>query len=136
MALSIKDLFFSYGNKPILKGLSLHLKKGEIGGLIGASGSGKSTLFKVLTGLLPFQQGEVVIQESKGSVSYENIAYMMQQDLLLPWRNILDNIMLGMELGSHPVNSASLATEALELLKEMGLGDCATLYPEELSGGM
>jgi ABC-type nitrate/sulfonate/bicarbonate transport system ATPase subunit len=135
MALVIENLSFSYENKVILKNFSLQLKKGEIGSLIGASGSGKSTLFKILTGLESLQEGQITLLDfPKFNGKY--IAYMMQQDLLLPWRTVLDNILLSMELGKHSLDRSSRVEEACRLLKEVGLNHCTNMYPDELSGGM
>jgi ABC-type nitrate/sulfonate/bicarbonate transport system ATPase subunit len=136
MALIIKDLSFLYDKKYIFNKISLRLEKGEIGTLIGASGSGKTTLFKLLTGLLPVSEGDISIFGMSGTTGSQNIAYMMQQDILLPWRTALDNVLLVSELGPNALNSPEDRKEALKLLNEVGLSGCENLYPEELSGGM
>ncbi|WP_068469913.1 ABC transporter ATP-binding protein [Candidatus Protochlamydia phocaeensis] len=137
MSLVIENLSFSYSNKIILDNLHLSLGQGDIGTLIGASGSGKSTLFKLLAGLLPLHQGSIYINgHSLDSPERTScIAYMMQQDLLLPWRTVLANVMLVAELGLHP-NPQALQEEAYRLLDEMGLRPYLNYYPEQLSGGM
>ena len=124
--LEIKQLTFSYGKQPLLEDLSFSLKKGEIGVLIGASGSGKTTLFNLLTGMLKPQKGSIQLGG--------NFAYMMQKDMLLPWRSVIKNLTLLSELGSK--SQAPLLRESLGLLHQMGLSSCENLYPEELSGGM
>lgn len=136
MALIVENLSFSYPDKQVLKQLSFQLKKGEIGTLIGASGSGKSTLFKLLTGLLVPQEGNLFIQGKAPPEGCQQIAYMMQQDLLLPWRTALGNLLLAAELGSQTQSSQLLKDEAMDLLEEIGLKGCENLYPDELSGGM
>lgn len=136
MTLLIENLSFSYLNRSILKRVSLQLKKGEIGTLIGSSGSGKSTLFKILTGLLPIQSGKILINGIEEFNRHQSIAYMMQQDLLLPWRNVLANLLLSAELGPSTSSNRYSQEEALILLREVGLDQCENMYPEELSGGM
>lgn len=135
MSLEIKNVSFSYENKAILKDVSFSLKKGQIGTLIGASGSGKSTLFKMLTGLLSPQTGDIIIENLRLPQGYDQVAYMMQQDLLLPWRTVLGNVQLVAELG--PKEDLKKAEEqAINLLTDLGLKDDLYSYPDELSGGM
>lgn len=129
--LNVKNLSFSYQNTPILSGVSFDVKKGEIVSLVGSSGSGKTTLFKLLTGVLPLQSGEVTIHNQVNGFSHS--AYMMQEDLLLPWRTVLRNVTLPKELGPNPSYDNTYATE---LLTEVGLGHWLDKYPNELSGGM
>lgn len=125
MSLEIENLTFGYENFPVLKELSLKLEAGEIGVLLGASGSGKSTLLKLIAGLLPLQKG--VLKKSGAP------AYMTQENLLLPWRTALSNLLLLTELGpKHPPDSAEIEA----LLKEMELSGCENLYPAHLSVGM
>lgn len=118
-----KNLNFSYEGKKLLTNLSFSLKKGKIGALIGPSGSGKSTLFRILMGLETPESGQVL---TNGAASC-----LRQEEVLLPWRNILANVCLPMEL-----TGSKCEEQALSLLKEMGLQDEALSYPDELSGGM
>lgn len=134
--LKISNLCFSYEGKKILQNLSLTLKKGESAALIGASGSGKSTLFKVLTGLLVPQSGSIEIEGHASADKQDLIAYMMQEDLLLPWRSVIRNMTLSAELGATSTPLQELKDEAYILLDSLGLAGCADLFPEELSGGM
>ena len=126
--LEVHSLSFSYTSYPLLKNLSFSIQPGEICALIGVSGSGKSTLFKLLTGILPMQGGSIKVER-------EQIAYMMQEDLLLPWRNVMDNILLPLELGKKK-DFPNRNHEALKILEEVGLPSCSKLFPHELSGGM
>ena len=130
--LKIQNLSFSYAKQNILNSLSLTLKAGEIVTLLGSSGSGKSTLFKILTGILPFEQGSI---HFNGSL-VESLAYMTQEDLLLPWRTVWDNLLLLFELGKSCAPSPSLHQEAKNLLAQLDLENCAEKYPHQLSGGM
>lgn len=126
--LEVDNLSFSYQDLPILQNLSLQLKKGEIATLIGLSGSGKTTLFKLLTGLLPPRKGAIMLNGS--------VTYMTQDDLLLPWRTVIDNIILPCELGPTPNLMQNIREEANTLLTEMGISKCSEMFPDQLSGGM
>lgn len=134
--LAIKNLSFSFGSFEILHNLSLKLASGEIGTLIGSSGSGKTTLFKLLTGLLKPEQGMLSIAGKSSPEAYCQVAYMMQDDLLLPWRTILNNLLLVGELGKQHPNLTEMRQEAKFYLGEMGLRGWENAYPDQLSGGM
>ena len=97
--LVINDLSFSFENFEVLRHFSLQLALGEIGTLIGSSGSGKTTVFKLLTGILKGGEGMLSIAGKSPPEAHKHVAYMMQEDLLLPWRTILDNLVLVGELG-------------------------------------
>lgn len=127
LLVKMENVNFSYSETKILNGMSLKIKHNEIVALIGSSGSGKTTLMKLITGLLVPQKG--VLQASKAS-------YMMQQDFLLPWRNVLDNMILFSELGKNPEAKRNLRRKALCILEQMGLKGYDERYPYELSGGM
>lgn len=110
----------------VLEHLNLCLKKGEILAILGPSGSGKSTLLNILSGLLTPTEGCVKIRGTLG--------YMFQRDHLLEWRNIMDNVTIGLEI-RHQLNSDTrLYVE--QLLMNYGLWDFRFRFPKELSGGM
>lgn len=134
--LVIEDLSFAFGNFEILRNFSLNLAQGEIGTLIGSSGSGKTTLFKLLTGILKSEYGRLSIAGKSPPDAYRHIAYMMQEDLLLPWRTVLDNLMLVGELGEQIGDFKKMRQEATFYLNEMGLKAWEDAYPDQLSGGM
>lgn len=134
--LALKQIKFNYLKKNVLKDVSFSLNKGEIGTLIGSSGSGKTTLFKLLTGILSLQEGEIFLCNQNSYKHHDKISYMTQQDLLLPWRTIISNLTLLMEFGKKPLYTKNLKQEAKIVLNELGLGDCLNMYPQELSSGM
>lgn len=134
--LSILDLHFAYPEKQLLKGISFSMHPGEIVALIGMSGSGKTTLFRLITGLLPPLQGEILINGVPRAGSTATLTYMRQEDLLLPWRNCLQNLLLFTELGSKTQKKGEAEQKALALLAEVGLEGFGQLFPRELSGGM
>jgi ABC-type nitrate/sulfonate/bicarbonate transport system ATPase subunit len=112
----------------------LHAEEGEFVTLIGPSGCGKSTLFNVICGLLRADEGQVLLDGTVLARRLGAVGYMPQKDLLLPWRSVLDNVILGPELrGENPNASRG---EARELLPLFGLEGFADVYPAVLSGGM
>ncbi|MCQ6278812.1 ABC transporter ATP-binding protein [Bacillus sp. EB600] len=136
--LAIKELEFSFpiedGNKLIFQNVSINVKQGEFVSLIGASGSGKSTLFRLITGLLEPKQGEIWIAGELAANRLGKVGYMPQKDLLLPWRTVMDNILLPLELTKE--NKHPKMAEIREWLSRFGLAAYEKAYPHELSGGM
>jgi len=94
MKLEISGLTFSYENKKIFDGLEFSIREGEFVSLLGPSGCGKSTLLKLLTGVIAPEKGHILTdgQEIRGIT--EHFAYMPQNDLLFPWKTILENVCL------------------------------------------
>ncbi|SCI89495.1 Aliphatic sulfonates import ATP-binding protein SsuB [uncultured Clostridium sp.] len=121
-----KNFYNKEGEVEVLKNINFSLNEGEILTILGPSGSGKSTILNILTKLLEPTSGEVNI---KG-----NIGYMFQRDHLLEWRNIMDNITIGLEIQHQKTPQAISKIE--NLLKTYGLWDFRNMYPNELSGGM
>ena len=117
-----------------LDNVSLHAAAGEFVSIIGPSGSGKSTLFNIICGLLQPDAGQVLLDGQAVQGRAGTFGYMPQKDLLLPWRSVLGNVVLGPELrGDGPEQSRR---EARELLPLFGLDGFADAYPALLSGGM
>lgn len=133
--LQVANIHFAYESKKLLQGISFELSKSEIVSLIGLSGSGKTTLFRLISGLILPDQGTILIDGEQLPGGTKLITYMHQKDLLLPWRNVLENMLLFSELGRKNAKK-NIEKEALVLLGRMGLKGCENLYPDELSGGM
>jgi ABC-type nitrate/sulfonate/bicarbonate transport system ATPase subunit len=121
----------NYGDLEVLRDLNLEVNEGEFVTLIGPSGSGKSTIFNILSGLEPTTTGNIRVE---GFGDSRVFAYMPQRDALLPWRNILDNVILGQEL--QGVTRKKARAEALSQMPFFGLEGFEKKYPFELSGGM
>jgi ABC-type nitrate/sulfonate/bicarbonate transport system ATPase subunit len=117
-----------------LDATSLDVTRGRFVSIIGPSGCGKSTLFNIIAGLAKPTSGDVLADGSSilGKAGY--VGYMLQKGLLLPWRNILDNIILGMEVRDVPRRIA--IERAMPLIQRYGLSGFEQHYPHELSGGM
>ena len=114
--------------------MSLSIESGRFVSLVGPSGCGKSTLFNVIAGLLQPTEGRVLIDGEDATGTIGRVGYMLQKDLLLPWRTVLDNAILGMEIQGKPLKEAR--ERALPLLHKYGLAGFEYLYPNSLSGGM
>jgi len=117
-----------------LKDVSLQIAEGEFVTIIGPSGSGKSTLFNIIVGLLEPDEGEICIDGVMCQNRAGLVGYMPQRDLLLPWRSIIDNVILAQEIRGIPLDHAR--QRARELLPLFGLHQFADVYPHALSGGM
>jgi len=117
-----------------VKDVSLSVNEGEVVSLIGPSGCGKSTLLNMGAGLYPPTAGEVFVDGTLVTEPNPHVAFMLQKDLLLPWRTIRRNVELGLEIRKTP--AAARKERALELLDKCHLTQFADHYPHQLSGGM
>lgn len=137
-ALELRGIGKSFGDHPVLADVSLTVGAGEIVSLVGASGSGKSTLLSLLTGALRPDTGEIryggePVAPAAGGRD-RPFAFMPQRDVLLPWRRILDNACIGLEVAGVPRRAAR--ERAAELFAPFGLAGTEARYPRQLSGGM
>ncbi len=114
--------------------VTLSIPQGRFVSLIGPSGCGKSTIFNIVAGLIAPTGGQVLIDGIEATGTIGRVGYMLQKDLLLPWRSVLDNVILGMEIQGVPLREAR--GRALPLLQRYGLSGFEHLYPSSLSGGM
>lgn len=119
---------------PALRDVSLSVMPGEFVTIIGASGSGKSTLFNLCVGLLQPDQGSIIIDGQETRSRLGMLGYMPQRDLLLPWRSVLDNVLLPQDIRGVPRKESR--DKALEMLRRFGLESFEHDYPSSLSGGM
>lgn len=123
------------GVMSVLAPFDLRVPEGEFLTVVGPSGCGKSTLFNIVAGLLPSDPGGVIRIDGQAIASpLGRVAYMPQRDLLLPWRSVLDNAVLGLEIKGVP--RAEARRRALETMPKFGLGGFEHFYPFALSGGM
>lgn len=121
------------GNK-IIDNVSIHLKKGEIVSLLGQSGVGKSTLFNVLSGIYMPDSGKVLLNGDDVTGKPGRVSYMLQKDLLLPYKTVLDNTALPLIIKGEKKKIAR--GKASALFFKFGLEGCEKKYPSQLSGGM
>ena len=122
------------GEVVALKDLDFRIFDGEFVSVIGQSGCGKSTLLKVLAGLLPYRADSVELNGKPLRGPSPDAAVVFQSPVLLPWRTVLDNVLLPIEF--RKLQLSDYRQHALELLHMVGLQEFAQRYPFELSGGM
>ena len=133
MKLEIDKLAVSFDGRTILGGLSFDVADGEFVSLLGPSGCGKSTILNVLAGIVTPEGGIVRVDGATISGTSEHFAYMPQEDLLLPWKSILDNVCL---YGAIHGTKIEAAERARALFPVFGLAGYEDAYPDALSGGM
>ncbi len=133
MKLEIDKLAVSFDGRTILGGLSFDVADGEFVSLLGPSGCGKSTILNVLAGIVTPEGGTVRVDGATISGTSEHFAYMPQEDLLLPWKSILDNVCL---YGAIHGTKKEAAERARALFPAFGLAGYEDAYPDALSGGM
>lgn len=132
--LTIRNISKSYGEKEVLKDVSVVLKENELVCLLGVSGAGKTTLFNIIAGLLAPDCGEILLDGKDITNHAGNISYMLQKDLLLPYKTIEDNVSLPLIIKGMKKRNAR--DKVAEYFEEFGLGGTQKLYPASLSGGM
>ena len=132
--LRAEHLYKSFDEKPVLKDVSLSLHTGEIVGVLGVSGSGKTTLFNLLSGIYVPDSGRVLLGDEDVTGKPGKVSYMLQKDLLFPYRRVIDNVCLPLILRGKS------RREAREIAQPhfapFGLDGTQMLYPTQLSGGM
>lgn len=137
--LEFKNVTFSYLSDkneriPMIDGLNMHIYDGEFVSIIGPSGSGKSTIFRLITGLEQPGEGEIFLNGQPKENRLGIVGYMPQQDLLMPWRTIMENAILPLEIKG--VKKAEAEAQVRELLQDFGLNGTENKRPGDLSGGM
>ena len=123
-----------YDQRTIIQDICIHLDQGELVSLLGLSGSGKTTLFHVLSGLVTPEEGRVTLHGEDITSRPGKISYMLQKDLLLPHKKVIDNVSLPLLLRGKKKTDAR--KEASVYFEQFGLEGTQMLYPAQLSGGM
>lgn len=132
--LQVKGVSKSFDGEEIIRNISLELKEGEIVSLLGVSGGGKTTLFNIIAGLSMPDEGEVLLAGENITGKPGNVSYMLQKDLLLPYRTIVDNVALPLMIRGMKKKEAR--EKAAGYFQEFGLEGTEKKYPAQLSGGM
>ena len=141
---AIRDVQLAYGKGvgvQALDGLDLDVKEGEFAAVVGRSGCGKSSLMKLVTGLLPPTEGTIEVDGKEVDGPLKIVGMAFQNPTLLPWRQILSNVMLPFEIVDEHrykvrMQRAEYEIKARALLNSVGLGGVEKKYPWQLSGGM
>ncbi|MBS9373460.1 ABC transporter ATP-binding protein [Rhodococcus sp. B50] len=131
-AVTMASVHKAYGDRAVIEGIDCSVEPGEFVSFIGPSGCGKSTLFSIVAGLEQPDAGEVLVGNSHTAPG--RVALMPQKDLLFPWRTVLDNCTLGLEV--QGVRRSDARVRARELLPTFGLDGFEDAAPQQLSGGM
>jgi ABC-type nitrate/sulfonate/bicarbonate transport system ATPase subunit len=118
----------------VLQPVDIVARPGEFVSIVGPSGCGKSTLFSIIAGLEAPSEGAIVIDDVDHTGETGHVGYMLQKDLLLPWRTVLNNVILGLEVSG--VKREDSVAAARPLLEAYGLGKYENARPSQLSGGM
>ena len=132
--LQVCNVSKSFETEKIIENISLELHEGEIVSLLGVSGGGKTTLFNIIAGLSTPDTGSVFLENTDVTGKPGNISYMLQKDLLLPYRTILDNVALPLVIRGEKKSDAR--SKAAGYFDEFGLSGTEQKYPSQLSGGM
>lgn len=133
MKLEVRGLCFAYEGKPVLKDVSFSVAQGEFVSILGPSGGGKSTILNLLAGILRPDAGEMWVDGQRIQGISEHFAYMPQNDLLFPWKTILENVCL---YGRVHRQLEAAKQRARESFPAFGLAGYEDAYPKSLSGGM
>lgn len=128
------EISVAFDGEKIIEDVSLFLKEGEIVSLLGVSGSGKTTVFNVLSGIIKPQTGKVLLDGKDITGKPGRVSYMLQKDMLLRHRNVLDNVSLPLIL--RGMGKKEARERARPLFADFGLEGTEKKYPNELSGGM
>ena len=129
--LAIEHLTKSFDGTEVLKELSLNIADDEFVAVLGPSGSGKSTLFHLIGGLYEPDAGSILLGDKNINGQKGSVSYMPQSPSLLPWRTVLDNVLLGAEIAGQKDQQA-----AVQMMEKAGLAGYEQSYPHQLSGGM
>ncbi len=121
-----KSYYTNKGTTDVIEDITLEVKEGEIVALVGPSGTGKSTILNIIAGLIDVDDGKVEVNGK--------IGYMFQHDLLFEWKNVYQNLFIGLEVNNKITKED--CDKALRLLEKYELIDFKTSLPKELSGGM
>lgn len=130
----VRNIKKVYDGRTIIQHINIHLNKGEIVSLLGVSGAGKTTLFHCISGLIMPEEGQVFLNGEDVTGKPGKISYMLQKDMLFPYKHIIDNVALPLVLKGMSKEEARKKVEPD--FKEFGLEGTEMQYPSQLSGGM
>lgn len=132
--LQVNEVSKSFEKEQIIKEISIELREGEIVSLLGVSGGGKTTLFNIIAGLSMPDKGNVLLEGEDITGKPGKVSYMLQKDLLLPYRTILDNVALPLIVRGMKKKEAR--EKAAGFFEAFGLTGTEKKYPSQISGGM
>lgn len=133
LKLQLLEICHDFDGRALFDGLSLSVSCGKVVAIVGASGVGKTTLFNIASGLIVPKSGWVMIDGNDSTGRAGSVGYMLQKDLLLPFKHVYDNIALPLMLQNWA--KADIHAKIVPLLPVFGLEDLSQKYPNQLSGG-
>ena len=133
LKLEIENLCIEFENKIIVKDINLKVNKGELVSIVGVSGTGKSTIFNAVAGLISPKYGNIYLNKENIVNKKGKVSYMLQKDLLLPFRTTIDNIALPLLIKG--VNKEDAYKKINNYIDKFGLKNQEFKYPNKLSGG-
>jgi len=128
------NVYYDKNHSEVLREINLQIKTGEIYAIIGPSGCGKSTLLKVISGLTPYSNGEILLNKEKLSVKHHTIGLIPQNYGLLPWKTVFDNILLPLNIKGRQIDKTIL-NYIDEILEKLEISTLKERFPNNLSGG-
>ncbi len=132
--LLVDNVTQQFGETYALAATTLDVQEGEFVAIVGPSGCGKSTLFNIVSGILKPTSGSVYLSDQEITGIAGKVGYMLQKDLLLPWKTTIENIVLGASLTRRVTSDDKVAASKMAI--RYGLGDFINHYPHAMSGGM
>lgn len=137
-AIELRDVSHVYVSEKraalVIERLNMTIGRGQFVSLVGPSGCGKTTVLSIIAGLIRPAVGEALVDHRLVDGPSPSVGYMLQQDYLLPWKTIYDNVVIGLKL--RRMMTEDNERYARHLLEEVGLWQTRQLYPHQLSGGM
>ncbi len=131
---SIKNVFKAFSKLQVIDNISFDVVEGQFVCIVGPSGCGKTTFLKMVAGLEAPSSGLILVDGFPPNPKNRNIGFVFQEESLLPWRNIYENIRFGLELRSNKDRKSDSIIE--EMIKLVGLNGFENYYPNQISGGM
>lgn len=132
--LEVKNIKKYFDNNIVVNNISINVKEKEFVSILGPSGCGKSTIFNIISGILPLQEGKILIDGEDYTGKVGRVSYMHQKDLLLSWKKVIDNVALPLIIKGKSKNEAR--EEVKKYFHTFGLDGFEHKYPFQLSGGM
>lgn len=134
MKLEVRGISKTFEDKTVLEDISIGLQEGELVCLLGTSGAGKSTLFHIISGVLEPDKGQIFLNGKEITNSPGQVSYMLQKDMLLPYKTVLDSVALPLRL--RGMRRKKAREKASSYFQEFGIEGYQDKYPNQMSGGM
>jgi NitT/TauT family transport system ATP-binding protein len=132
--ISIRNLGKRFGNLQVFRGIDFEVGEREIAAIVGPSGCGKTTLLRCIDGLLPHDEGEILVGDREVNEPIAGVAMVFQHFGLFPWKTVYDNVAYGLRMAGAP--KAEIATRVPAFIELVGLAGFEHVYPYQMSGGM